>query len=357
MSDQEEKSKKVPCLLRAAMRKPVEHVPVWMMRQAGRCMPGYRKVRNSVSFLELCKTPELAAEVTLEPVNILGVDAAIIFSDILIPVEAMGMKLVFSNSRGPEFTAPVRSKKDVERLVIPEPQERCDFVMELIKMVCGDVDEDTAVIGFAGAPFTLMSFMVEGKTSYTLSMTHRFLQNDPVLAHRLLEKLTMTTIKYIKAQIDSGVHIVQLFDTRAGMFSPEDVREFALPYADAVAEKFSDGSACPVIYYIKGIAPYITDIRELPVDVISLDWMVDIERAARALENKFALQGNADPYLLLGPLRLIENRVHSLMEQMKDYNGYICNLGHGILPDTPVENARAFVDYVHRYGKHSREKK
>jgi len=334
--------------INACWGKPVTHTPIWIMRQAGRYMKEYMDVRAKVSFLELCKTPELATEVTLQPVDILGVDAAILFSDILIPLEAMGVPLTF-NDKGPELYPPVRFESQIDDLVIPEPLETVPFVMDAIKMLRKELESrKVPLIGFSGAPFTLATYMVEGGTSKNFINLKMMMYETPALAHKLLDKITETVIKYLNAQIDAGAQAVQVFDTWGGILSPYDYERFALPYTKKVIAGLKR-EGVPVIHFVKGGNSMLELIKTAGSDVVGLDWMIELGVARQRLGLDVAVQGNLDPTILFAPIDEIRARAKEVLDQNAGAPGHIFNLGHGILPPTNVEHAKALVDAVHEF--------
>jgi len=327
--------------LRACRGERTPRVPVWMMRQAGRYLPEYREIRARHAFLEVCKTPDLAAEVSLQPFRRLGVDAVIVFSDILIPAEAMGLKLELGDA-GPNLPEPVRTRQDVERLRLFDPEWETGFLPETIRRIVHAVGVDVPVLGFAAAPWTLACYMVEGKTKEGFATTKSFLHYEPRTFRDLLHRIAQATIPYLKAQIASGAAAVQLFDTWCGDLDLSDYEEFALP---AVQEMISE-LACeptPVIYYTKASAHLLPAVARSGANVLSVDWRVNLAELRRALGPKIALQGNVDPAVLLGPPDRINAVTRKTVLALQGA-GHILNLGHGILPDTPVENARLFID-------------
>jgi uroporphyrinogen decarboxylase len=338
-------------LIRACRRQEVDRAPVWMMRQAGRYMPEYRALRAKYDFMTMCKTPELAAEVSLQPYEILGVDAVIMFSDILVPVEAMGMKLDIVESKGPVLEDPIRAEAQVEKLTIPDPVETMPFVMETIRLLRKRLDTSAPLIGFAGAPFTLASYMVEGGGTRNYAEIKRMMYREPMTTHRLLDKLAETIILYVNAQIEAGAQVVQLFDTWAGELSAADYEEFALPYERKVFERIHRdhsgrgpaGSNVPAILYVNGCSHILEKMVESGADVLSIDWRIDLAEARRRVGDRVALQGNLDPCELLGAPETIAESVKEILKKGGGL-GHIVNLGHGILPMVPVENARAFIE-------------
>jgi len=341
--------------LRACRGEKVEYTPVWIMRQAGRYLKEYQKIRKRVDFLTLCKTPELAAQVTIQPIDALGVDAAILFSDILIPVEAMGMGLKFYEGRGPVLRNPVSDRAAVDRLLLPDPEEKLDFVMETIRIIRNELE--VPLIGFSGAPFTLSTYMIEGRASKNFLNTKKMMFQNPSLYKALMDKITEATILYLKAQIRAGVQAIQLFDTWAGMLTPQDYKDYALPYVKDVIEALrgwqeEEGrNQVPIIYFVGECGGILEDIKTSGADVISIDWRINIDTAIKRLGDNVSVQGNLDPCALFLPKDKIEERVKDILKRAKDARGHIFNLGHGILPETPVENVIAMVSAVHKYGK------
>lgn len=320
------------------------------MRQAGRYLPEYRAVRGKTDFLTLCKTPELAAEVSMQPYRILGVDAVIMFSDILIPVEAMGMKLDIIESRGPVIEKPVRTSAQVKKLIVPDPYEKTGFVMDLIGLLRKELANEAPLIGFAGAPYTLASYMVEGGTSRNYAEIKRMMFADPALLHTLLEKIADAVTDYLNAQIEAGAQVIQLFDTWAGDLSAGDFEEFALPYQQRIFERLHrgpQGLGVPAILYVNGCSHVLEKMAETGANVLSIDWRIDIAEARKRLRKagfeNTALQGNLDPCALLGSPESIAEGVRDILKKAGSI-GHIMNLGHGIMPMVPVENAKAFVN-------------
>ncbi len=336
--------------LRACRGEEVEYTPVWLMRQAGRYLPQYQAVRANIDFLTLCKTPNLAAEVTLQPVDILGVDAAILFSDILIPVESMGMRLEFSDKEGPIISEPIRSKSAVERLIIPDIEEDLPFILETIKILRKELENKVPLIGFSGAPFTLATYMIEGGTSKNFLHTKKMMFQNSGVFNYLMEKLTDTVISYLSAQIKAGAQAVQIFDTWAGILTPVDYKKFILPY---VKKTISDlkKEGIPIIYFVNDCAGILKEVKKSGADVIGIDWRIDIGDAIKKLGKKMIVQGNMDPCALFLPKEKLEERVKDILWKGNTAKGHIFNLGHGILPQTPVENVIAMVEAVHKYGK------
>ncbi len=334
--------------LRACRGEKTEYTPVWLMRQAGRYMKEYQEVRAKVDFLTLCKTPELAAKVTLQPIDILGVDAAILFSDILIAVEAMGMPLEFHDKKGPVLGDPVRTKAGVDRLVIPDTEDSMPFVIETIRILRRELK--VPLIGFSGAPWTLATYIIEGGSSKNFLHTKKMMYQNPGLFTALMEKITATVIEYLSAQIAAGAQAVQLFDSWAGILAPYDYEQTVFPHVKA-AIKALKKYGVPVIYFVNDCAGLLDVVKKCGADVIGIDWRVDMARAAKKLGKKYSLQGNLDPLVLFAAKEHIEDRVKDILFKAEPARGHIFNLGHGILPETPVDNAIAMVEAVHRYGR------
>ncbi|MBI2428943.1 MAG: uroporphyrinogen decarboxylase [Ignavibacteriales bacterium] len=333
-------------LLRAARRQPVERTPVWFMRQAGRYLPEYRAVRAKADFLTLCKTPELAAEVTVQPVELVGVDAAIIFSDILVIPEAMGMELIVEEGKGgPRFPKPIRSVDDINTLRAIDPNTELRYVMDAIRVSKQRLHDEVPLIGFSGSPWTLATYMVEGKGSKNFRHVKEMIFSHPEQAHRLLKRLAQSVADYLSAQIDAGADIVQVFDTWGGILAQEEFEEFSLSYIQQIVEQVKKKNV-PVIVFCKDCGHSLKKIAEIGVDVVSLDWTSEIGKARNAIGKKVALQGNLDPTMLFSTPERIEHGVKSILQKYGNGSGHIFNLGHGILPETPVENVKAFINAV-----------
>ena len=332
-------------IIRACRRERVSRTPVWMMRQAGRYLKQYRDIRKDVSFLDLCKTPELAVEVSIQPHRILGVDAVIFFSDILIPAEAMGVSVALTD-KGPEIGNPVRSSDDIDRLKVPDPDDAFPFTGEVLRSLRNELRDQVPLIGFAGAPWTLGSYMVEGGGSKNFSQIKGMAYRQPELIHRLMDKLADTIAAYLRYQIEAGAQLVQLFDTWAGELSRVDYEEFALPYTRKIFEAVGD--QVPRILYLNGTSVLLESMARSGADVLSLDWRISMEDARLRIGDGFALQGNLDPCLLLGEQATMLARTEKILQEAGP-TGHILNLGHGILPPTPVENALAFIDFAKTY--------
>ncbi len=332
--------------LKACRGEETDYTPVWFMRQAGRYLPQYQAVRGRVSFLELCKSPELCTEVTLQPIEIFGFDAAILFSDILIPMEAMGLTLEFHEGRGPVFPDPVRSRQAVDRLQVPDPEETMPFVMETIRLLRRELS--VPLIGFSGAPFTLATYLIEGGSSKVFLETKKMMFQAPELYRALLDKITACTSTYLQAQARAGAQALQLFDSWAGVLAPRDYRRFALPYVQAIIRDLRAVTDVPIIYFANNGSTLLGHTTTAGADVLGLDWRINIGDAIRQVGNH-AVQGNLDPIALFLPRKELEERIRQLLEDARQARGHIFNLGHGIVPQTPPEQARIAVDAVHRF--------
>ena len=330
--------------LRACRFEPVERVPVWIMRQAGRYLPEYQAVRKNHSFLQICKTPEIAAEVSLQPFRLIGVDAIIVFSDILIVAEAMGLPLDVPDS-GPVLSNPVRDLAAVRRLRDFDPERETRFVGDAIRAICKEAGPDVPVIGFAAAPWTLACYMIEGQTRGDISRAKEMLRSEPQMLRELLERIVRATALYLKSQIAAGAAVVQLFDTWAGELSRAEYDAFELP-ATKMAYDLLGHPEVPRILFAKGSAHLLESLPGTGAGVVSVDWHTDLAEARATFGRKFgrkiALQGNVDPNILLGSERAVRDAAQAAVEKTGGL-GHILNLGHGILPTTPVENAKAFV--------------
>ena len=334
-----------PPLLLAARRKPTPFTPVWLMRQAGRYLPEYRALRARHAFLELCKTPQLAAEVTLQPIARLGVDAAILFADILLIVEPLGVGLEFAKGEGPVIRRPVRTEADVARLPAVDVASDVGFVFETVRLVARALPAHVPLVGFAGAPFTVASYVVEGGASRDYLATKRLMREAPGAWHRLLRILADATAAYLNGQIAAGAAVVQLFDSWVGALAPDDYREFVLPHTRALIAALRPGT--PVIHFGTGTAGLLPLLREAGGDVIGLDWRVDLDAAWRAVGDDVGVQGNLDPTALLSPPSTFEPAVRAILKRAGGRPGHIFNLGHGVLESTPVEHVKALVEMIH----------
>ena len=334
-------------LIKAAFSEKTERPPVWMMRQAGRFMKEYWDIKNKFSFLEMCKTPELAADVTMLPVDLLGIDAAILFSDILVTAEAMGGHLSFAEGVGPKFSNPVRVKADVDKLDT-EVVHKLQYVADAIKIVQQRLNGSIPLIGFAGAPFTVMSYLVEGGSSKDFKLTKLLMHNEPELAHRLLSKIAIVTADYLNLQIAAGVNAIQIFDSWAQALAWDDYKEFSHKYICQIISKLNRKDI-PVISFCKGSSVFAPLMTEAKPDVISIDWNADLLDIKKRLPAGIAVQGNLDPHILYADKKIIKERIYRLFDRMKGEKGFIFNLGHGIMPDIPFDNVKYAVDIIKEY--------
>ena len=332
-------------LLRAARGEKVERTPVWMMRQAGRILAEYRAVREKAgSFIKLASTPELAAEVTIQPVDLLGVDAAIIFSDILVVPEAMGLPYELIEKTGPIFPKTVQSMADVQALRIADPETDLGYVLDAIRIVKKELHGRVPLIGFAGAPFTILCYMIEGRGSKTFSKAKKTLYTDPELSHALLQKITDSTIAYLQAQVKAGANLVQIFDSWAGILSPEQYRVFSLPYITQICNAITE---VPVTVFAKGAFFARHEMNALNCEVVGLDWNMDIAESRAMMPTK-TLQGNLDPCVLYADFEEVKRQTREMLRQFGTQR-YIANLGHGVYPDTHPDKVRCFIDTVKEY--------
>ena len=339
----------VPIFLRACKREPTEYTPVWLMRQAGRFLSEYRALRRQYPFLTLCKTPELATQVTLLPIEKLDVDAAIIFADILLPLEPMGIDLEFTKGEGPVIHNPPRSRAEVEQLRGIEAEKDLRFVMEAIKQVCRELKGDIPLIGFSGAPFTLACYLIEGGGAQDFVRTKSLMYGDPAYWHILMEKLSAAVISYLNAQVRAGAAVVQLFDSWAGILAPRDYEEFVLPHSQRIFHELP--SKVPAIHFATGAAGILEQMHAAGGDIIGIDWRIDLGEAWQRLGYEVGIQGNLDPAALLGPIERIESRVAEILHRAEGRPGHIFNLGHGVLPQTPEQNVVTMVEAVHRLSR------
>lgn len=333
-------------LISAALSQSTERPPVWMMRQAGRFMPEYWEIKNKYSFLEMCKTPEIAADVTMLPVDLLGIDAAILFSDILVTAEAMGGELSFVQGVGPRFSNPVHTQADVDRLET-DCLDKLQYVADAIHVTQERLGGRIPLIGFAGAPFTILSYLVEGGSSKDFKRTKLLLNNEPDLAHQLLQKIADVTINYLNMQIDAGVNAVQLFDSWAQALSWNDYRDFAHHYNKYILANIK--RSVPVISFCKGSSVFAPMMAEANPDVISVDWNADLKNVKQSLPEGIAVQGNLDPFVLYADKQVIKDKILQLFERMRGEKGFIFNLGHGIMPDIPFDNVKHAVEVVKEF--------
>jgi uroporphyrinogen decarboxylase len=335
--------------LKACRREEVDTTPVWLMRQAGRYMKEYREIRNKVSFLTMCKTPELAVEVTLQPVRKLGVDAAILFADILLPLEGMGIGFEFTKNEGPVVHNPVRTFADVERVRVIEPEEDVPYVLETIRILRKELEGVVPLIGFSGAPFTLASYIVEGGHSRNYVYIKSMMYKEPATYHLFMEKVAKVIINYLNAQIEAGAQAVQIFDSWVGCLGVKDYEKFVMPYSEAVIDGLH--KKVPIIHYANGGSTLLELITRAGGDLIGIDWRINLDAAWERIGYNRGIQGNLDPVVLFASPKEIETRVKDILNRAAGRPGHIFNLGHGILPETPVENVIAVVEAVHKYSE------
>ena len=333
--------------LRACHCLPVDAPPVWFMRQAGRYMPEYRVIREKYSLLEICYQPELAAEVTLQPVHALGVDAAILFADILLPAIPLGVGLEFAKGEGPILQTPVRTLDDVRNLHPVDPETDLGYVMEAIRILRGEL-KDTPLIGFCGAPFTVASYIVEGGSSREFLKTKIMMYSDPQTWHALMDKLSGVLSDYLLAQIRAGAQVVQVFDSWVGALNPADYIEFVQPYSRRILQA-AQAAGVPVIHFGTGTTTLLPAMKAAGGTVLGLDWRIPLDDGWKLIGQDVAVQGNLDPAVLFAPLPEIKKRIHDVLKRAEGRPGHIFNLGHGILQNTPVDNVKAVVDIVHEY--------
>ncbi len=331
--------------LAACHREKTPYTPVWIMRQAGRYLEEYRKLRAQFGFLELCKRPDLAAEITVLPINRLGVDAAILFADILLLLEPMGVGLEYGKGDGPIIHRPVRTGADVDRLEEFDPGEAIPYVFETVRRTCAALDGRVPLIGFSGAPFTLASYLIEGGGSRNYIHTKQLIYSDPGAWRALMERLSRAIVQYLNAQIAAGAEAVQIFDSWVGCMSPDDYKEHVLPYLKATIDGLTPG--VPVINFGTGTSGILKLIRAAGGDIIGLDWRINLDEGWECVGYDVGVQGNLDPVALFAPPEEIRRRVSEILKRANGRPGHIFNLGHGVLPDTPVENVIALVQAVH----------
>lgn len=330
-------------LLKALKGEPVERPPVWMMRQAGRYLPDYIKLREKYGFFERCRTPDLATEITIMPVEQIGVDAAIIFSDILVVPQAMGMEVQLVEGKGPLLPDPIKNSLDLEKLQAVDVQEKLGYVFDALRLTKKTLDGKVPLIGFAGAPWTLLCYMVQGKGSKTFDEAKAFCFTQPETAHRLLQMITDTTIAYLQGQVNAGANCVQIFDSWGGLLSPEDFEIFSLHYIRQIVTTLKE--ICPAIIFAKGAWFALESMSGTGAAALGADWCITPRLAREFAGNQVTLQGNFDPAKLLGTVPEIKKGVKTMIDSFGPQR-YIVNLGHGILPNTPVDHAKAFVDAV-----------
>ncbi len=332
--------------LRALKGETVERPPVWMMRQAGRYLPEFMEIREKYDFFTRCRTPELASEITVQPIRRYGMDAAILFSDILVIPQAMNIEVQMKPNFGPYLPNPIRSQKDVDAVVVPDVHEELGYVMEAIKHTKELLNDEVPLIGFAGSPWTILCYCVQGQGSKNFDIAKSFCFSQPIAAHALLQKITDTTIAYLKAKVEAGVDAVQVFDSWGGMLAPEDYSEFSWKYIQQIIDALKD--FVPVIAFGKGCWFALPEMAKSGAAALGVDWTCSAKNARYLTGGQITLQGNFDPARLLSPPAEITRRVHQMIDEFgKDR--YIANLGHGILPNIPLENAEAFIEAVKSY--------
>jgi uroporphyrinogen decarboxylase len=341
--------------LRALLRQPVDMTPVWMMRQAGRYLPEYRATRQRAgSFVTLCQTPELACEVTLQPIDRYPLDAAILFSDILVVPDAMGLGLTVNEGIGPRFDRPVRTAAQIDALGVPDPEVELKYVIDAVRLIRRELNGRVPLIGFAGSPWTMATYAVEGQGSKDFHLIKTMMYREPAVLHNLLDKLACTVIAYLNAQIDAGAQAVMVFDTWGGALSTPAYTEFSLRYMQQIVDGLqheSEGRRVPCILFTKGGGQWLELIANTGCDAAGLDWTVDIGAARRRVGDRIALQGNMDPAILLAPPARISEEVKSILQLFGDGTGHVFNLGHGITPDVDPEHAGAFIQAVHELSR------
>ncbi|MCF6282804.1 MAG: uroporphyrinogen decarboxylase [Candidatus Polarisedimenticolaceae bacterium] len=341
--------------LRALLREPVDITPVWMMRQAGRYLPEYRASRSKAgSFMDLCKNPDLACEVTLQPLDRYPLDAAILFSDILTIPDAMGLGLYFSEGEGPKFERPIKSEADIDAIGVPDPEDDLGYVMEGVRTIRRELDGRVPLIGFSGSPWTLATYMVEGGSTKNFGLVKGMMFDRPDMMHKLLDKLADSVISYLNGQIAAGAQAVMIFDTWGGVLTPRDYEAFSLAYMRKIVQgltREADGRKVPVIMFTKGGALWLDQMAETGCDALGVDWTLDMADARTRVQDKVALQGNMDPCILYSNPDRIREEVGRVLESYGRGPGHVFNLGHGIHPTIDPENVGAFIDAVHDLSK------
>ncbi|MFN8673342.1 MAG: uroporphyrinogen decarboxylase [Candidatus Sericytochromatia bacterium] len=337
-------------ILKAARKEKLERIPVWLMRQAGRYMKEYMEVKKSYDFMTMCRLPEVASDVSMQPMNVIKPDAGIIFSDILVPVEAMGIKVTFEKDHGPKLHNPIKNLDDVKALKVTDSKTDMPFVSESIKLFRKKLNDEKPVLGFCGAPWTLAAYMIEGGGSRNYTKIKSFMYNQKEAFDLLMEKTVETVSNHFLAQIEAGASMVQMFDTWAGCLSYDDYVKYAFPYQKEVFSRVKAKSDVPLTLYINGCGNLLEKMTETGADVLSIDWMTDLAEAKKRVGHKVALQGNLDPCVLYGSKEFVEKKVKETIDKFGKETGYIFNLGHGILPDIPVENVKILVKTVQEYG-------
>jgi uroporphyrinogen decarboxylase len=332
-----------PLLVRAARREPVERTPVWFMRQAGRSLPQYRELRKRFGLFDVCRQPELCAEVTLQPVEAHGVDAAVMFADIMLPVIGMGVDVDLVENVGPVIASPIVSRADVERLGVPEPEEAVPFILEAVRLVREELAPERAVIGFCGGPFTVAGYLVEGKPSREFLKVKTLMYREPETWHALMERLADTSARYVAAKVRAGADVIQVFDSWVGALSPGDYEEFVAPYSARILAAVD----VPTIHFGTGTATLLGSMATAGGDVIGLDWRIPLDRGWAEVGHDRGVQGNLDPATLLGPWERVEAATDDVLRRAAGRPGHVFNLGHGVLPETDPATLRRLVDLVH----------
>ena len=332
-----------PLLTRACRREAVERTPVWFMRQAGRSLPEYRELRKRYDLFSVCRQPELCAEVTLQPIRAHNVDAAVMFADIMLPVIGMGVDVELVENVGPVIADPVRTSADLERLRVPEPEDAVPFILEAVRLVRAELPAEKAVIGFAGGPFTVAGYLIEGKPTREFVQTKRCMYGQPEVWHALMDKLADTFAAYLRAKVVAGADVVQLFDSWVGTLSAEDYQEFVAPYSERVLAAVE----VPTIHFGTGTTHLLPAMREAGGDVIGIDWRIPIEGGWEIVGADRGVQGNLDPALLLGPFERVAAAANRILEAVAGRRGHIFNLGHGVLPETDPADLARLVELVH----------
>ena len=337
--------------IRALLKQPVDKTPVWMMRQAGRYLPEYKAIRAEAgSFMDLCTNPELACEVTLQPLERFDFDAAILFSDILTIPDAMGLGLYFSEGEGPKFKSPIRTAADIDKLFVPDPEQELKYVMDAVRLIRKNLQGRVPLIGFSGSPWTLATYMVEGSSSKTFSKVKGLMFEQPKLMHKMLDKLAQSVATYLNAQIAAGAQTVMLFDTWGGALGTEEYLEFSLRYAQQVRELLNtnvNGQVVPTVLFTKGGGQWLESMADAGYDALGLDWQTDIAQARARVGQQVALQGNMDPITLYANPEVIQGKVANILSKYGAGSGHVFNLGHGILPDMNPDHVKVMVDAVH----------
>jgi uroporphyrinogen decarboxylase len=331
-----------PLLVRAARREPVERTPVWFMRQAGRSLPEYREIRKRYGLFEVCRQPELCAEVTLQPVRRHGVDAAVMFADIMLPVLGMGVDVDLVENVGPVVAEPIRARADVERLTTPEPEESVPFVLEAVRIVRDELEPEQAVVGFCGGPFTVAGYLVEGKPTREFTLVKTLMYREPDVWHTLMDRLADGFSRYIRGQVRAGADVIQVFDSWVGALSPADYEEFVAPYSARILAAVD----VPTIHFGTGTATLLGAMAEAGGDVIGLDWRIPLDRGWESVGDDRGVQGNLDPHVLLGPWERVEAAARDVLERAGGRPGHVFNLGHGVLPGTDPDALRRLTELV-----------